>query len=154
MNYHGIITIEPGKRSGKPCIRGLRITVYDVLEDLALGMSEAEILEDFPELTRRTSALASLLPRIASAGCPSGRPGAVLLFDQNLSYKLCKVLAAEFPGCQHVREASLSNADDGENWNLLPQTALLLSRRIRISGSGPCFSVRRRNVSGLGLAIA
>lgn len=52
MNYHGIITIEPGKRSGKPCIRGLRITVYDVLEYLASGMSEAEILEDFPELTR------------------------------------------------------------------------------------------------------
>jgi uncharacterized protein (DUF433 family) len=52
MNYRDIITIEPGKRSGKPCIRGLRITVYDVLEYLASGMSEAEILEDFPELTR------------------------------------------------------------------------------------------------------
>jgi len=52
MNYEGIITIEPGKRSGKPCIRGMRITVYDVLEYLASGMSEDEILEDFPELTR------------------------------------------------------------------------------------------------------
>jgi len=51
MDYSGIITIEPGKRSGKPCIRGLRITVYDVLEYLASGMSEAEILEDFSELT-------------------------------------------------------------------------------------------------------
>ncbi|MFM8363809.1 MAG: DUF433 domain-containing protein [Verrucomicrobiota bacterium] len=46
-----LITIEAGKRSGKPCIRGLRITVYDVLEYLASGMTHGEILEDFPELT-------------------------------------------------------------------------------------------------------
>ena len=52
MNYDSIITIEPGKRSGKPCIRGLRITVYDVLDYLASGMSEDEILRDFPDLTR------------------------------------------------------------------------------------------------------
>jgi uncharacterized protein (DUF433 family) len=52
MDYREIITIEPGKRSGKPCIRGLRITVQDVLEYLASGMTEAEILSDFPELTR------------------------------------------------------------------------------------------------------
>ena len=51
MNYQDIITIEPGKRSGKPCIRGMRITVYDVLEYLASGMTHAEILEDFPYLT-------------------------------------------------------------------------------------------------------
>lgn len=52
MDYSNIITIEPGKRSGKPCIRGMRITVYDILEYLAGGMSEDEILEDFSELTR------------------------------------------------------------------------------------------------------
>jgi uncharacterized protein (DUF433 family) len=51
MDYSKLITIEPGKRSGKPCIRGLRITVYDVLEYLASGMSVQEILEDFSELT-------------------------------------------------------------------------------------------------------
>ncbi len=51
MNYHDIITIDSGKRSGKPCIRGMRITVYDILEYLAGGMSEVEILEDFSELT-------------------------------------------------------------------------------------------------------
>ena len=51
MNYEHIITIEPGKRSGKPCIRGLRITVYDVLDYLAGGMTEQEILADFPDLT-------------------------------------------------------------------------------------------------------
>ncbi|MBI2438030.1 MAG: DUF433 domain-containing protein [Lentisphaerae bacterium] len=51
MNYANIITIEPGKRSGKPCIRGMRITVSDILEYLASGMTEADILRDFPELT-------------------------------------------------------------------------------------------------------
>lgn len=51
MDYSNIITIEPGKRSGKPCIRGMRITVQDVLEYLAGGMTQEEILADFPELT-------------------------------------------------------------------------------------------------------
>ncbi len=46
-----IITLEPGKRGGRPCIRELRITVYDVLSMLSNGMSEPEILEDFPELS-------------------------------------------------------------------------------------------------------
>ena len=50
-DYTNIITLEPGKRNGKPCIRGMRITVYDVLGYLAAGMSPAQILEDFPELT-------------------------------------------------------------------------------------------------------
>jgi uncharacterized protein (DUF433 family) len=52
MNYQDIITLEPGKRSGKPCIHGMRITVYDVLSYLAAGMTTAEILEDFPYLTQ------------------------------------------------------------------------------------------------------
>jgi uncharacterized protein (DUF433 family) len=52
MQYENIITIEPGKRGGKPCIRGMRITVYDVLEYLASGMSQQEILADFPYLTQ------------------------------------------------------------------------------------------------------
>jgi uncharacterized protein (DUF433 family) len=45
-----IITLDPGKRGGRPCIRGLRISVYDVLSMLASGMSQQEILDDFPEL--------------------------------------------------------------------------------------------------------
>ena len=53
MDYREIITIEPGKRGGKPCIRGMRITVYDVLSYLAAGMSEREILDDFPYLTEQ-----------------------------------------------------------------------------------------------------
>jgi uncharacterized protein (DUF433 family) len=51
-DYRKIITIEPGKRSGKPCIRGLRITVYDVLSYLASGMTIEQILDDFPYLNR------------------------------------------------------------------------------------------------------
>lgn len=50
QTYRERITLEPGKRGGKPCIRGLRITVYDILANLALGMSNQQILEDFPEL--------------------------------------------------------------------------------------------------------
>jgi uncharacterized protein (DUF433 family) len=52
MDYRNYITIESNKRSGKPCVRGLRITVYEVLEYLASEMTEAEILDDFPDLTR------------------------------------------------------------------------------------------------------
>ena len=51
MKYQDIITIEADKRGGKPCIRGMRITVYDVLDYMASGMTEQQILEDFPELT-------------------------------------------------------------------------------------------------------
>ena len=53
IDYRKFITIEPGKRSGKPCIRNMRITVYDVLEYLAGGMTTEEVLADFPELTRQ-----------------------------------------------------------------------------------------------------
>jgi uncharacterized protein (DUF433 family) len=51
VDYRSISIIEPGKRGGKPCIRGLRITVYDVLEYLASGMTPEDILRDFPYLT-------------------------------------------------------------------------------------------------------
>jgi uncharacterized protein (DUF433 family) len=53
MSYADIITMEPGKRGGKPCIRGLRITVYNVLEYLASGMTHQDILRDFPYLTEQ-----------------------------------------------------------------------------------------------------
>ncbi len=51
VSYQSIITIEPGKRSGKPCIRGMRMTVYDVLSYLAAGMTHEQLLADFPYLT-------------------------------------------------------------------------------------------------------
>lgn len=52
VDYRQIITIEPGKRGGKPCIRGMRITVGDILGWLAAGMTMDEIISDFPELTK------------------------------------------------------------------------------------------------------
>jgi len=52
MDYRRVITIDPAKCGGKPCIRGMRITVYDVLDYLASGMSEDQIVRDFPDLTR------------------------------------------------------------------------------------------------------
>jgi uncharacterized protein (DUF433 family) len=51
MDYRKIITVEAGKRSGKPCIRGLRVTVYDVLDYLAAGMTHEQIVKEFPYLT-------------------------------------------------------------------------------------------------------
>jgi uncharacterized protein (DUF433 family) len=53
MDYRDILTIEPGKRGGRPCIRGMRITVYDVLSYLAAGMTQEEVLTDFPYLTEQ-----------------------------------------------------------------------------------------------------
>ena len=50
-SYRDIITIEPGKRGGRPCIRGMRISVYDVLGWLAAGMTNEQIIEEYPELT-------------------------------------------------------------------------------------------------------
>jgi uncharacterized protein (DUF433 family) len=66
VDFTGIITLEPGKRSGKPCIRGLRITVHDVLEYLAAGMTHREILEEFPDLTEQD--ILACLAYAASAG--------------------------------------------------------------------------------------
>lgn len=62
-DYREYITIEPGKRSGKACVRGMRITVQDVLSYLATGMSHKEIIDDFPELTQKRY---SCLPGVRS----------------------------------------------------------------------------------------
>ena len=53
MDYKKIITIEKGKRGGQPVIRGMRITVHDVLQSLASGMSKEDVIKDFPELTEQ-----------------------------------------------------------------------------------------------------
>jgi uncharacterized protein (DUF433 family) len=67
VDWLKIVTFEPGKRSGQPCIRGMRITVGDVFDYLAGGMSEDEILADFPYLTREDIARVSLM-RLTSSG--------------------------------------------------------------------------------------
>jgi uncharacterized protein (DUF433 family) len=71
MDHTKIITVEPGKRGGQPCVRGMRIAVRDVLEYLAGGMTVNELLEEFPELTRDDvraclAYAAQLLPRSAA----------------------------------------------------------------------------------------
>src|SRR5882757_9719158 len=81
MDYQELITVEPDKRGGQPCIRGLRITVYDVLSYLASGMTEEEIISDYPDLThedilaslsfRLTSPYLFILPIQASIRCSS-----------------------------------------------------------------------------------
>ncbi len=80
MDYSDIITLEPGKRSEKPCIRGLRITVYDVLSYLAAGMSFDEILHDFPMLTKED--ILACLSCAADSGTPYSRHQSMkLLFE-------------------------------------------------------------------------
>jgi len=69
VDYSKVIVVEPGKRSGRPCIRGLRITASDVLDYLASGMTEGEILADFPELTSE-----DIRACLAFAADPHGRP--------------------------------------------------------------------------------
>jgi uncharacterized protein (DUF433 family) len=72
MNYQEIITLEPGKRGGRPCVRGMRITVADVLGWLAAGMSHAEILADYPELSEDDirACLAYAADRVLAEGEP------------------------------------------------------------------------------------
>ena len=67
MDYSKIITIEPGKMGGKPCIRGLRITVYDILDYLASGMTEDEILDEHPDLEKAD------FPAVYSFAAEAGR---------------------------------------------------------------------------------
>lgn len=69
MSHHEAITVEAGKRGGQPCIRGMRITVYDVLSYLASGMTEQEVLSDFPELTHE-----DILACLSFAADREGRP--------------------------------------------------------------------------------
>jgi len=69
VDYRDIITIEPGKRGGKPCIRGLRITVYDILDLLAAGMTESEILADHPDLTLDDIRASLAFAATARGGC-------------------------------------------------------------------------------------
>jgi uncharacterized protein (DUF433 family) len=87
IDYHHIITLEAGKRSGKPCIRGLRITVYDVLSWLADGMSREEIIDDFPELNNDdiNACLSFAADREAFS---NNQRFMKLLLDENLSRRI------------------------------------------------------------------
>ncbi len=104
--------IEPGKRSGQPCIRGLRITAWDVLNWLAAGMTEQQIIDDYPELEledfRAVYEFAARMGRRIRS--------VKLLFDENLSRKLVQRLADLYPGSAHVVGLDLMTSPDREIW--------------------------------------
>jgi predicted nuclease of predicted toxin-antitoxin system len=111
------ITIEPGKRGGQPTIRGLRITVYDVLRMLADGADEAEILGDFPELE---TAGYPRLPCVCRRPRAQDRDAACtvkLLLDENLSRRMAPFLQDDFPGSSHVALPGLERAPDKVIWD-------------------------------------
>ena len=124
MDYRHIITIEPDKMGGKPCIRGLRITVYDVLDYLASGMTEAEILADFPDLTAKIFAPLSRSPPTGSAG--SSLSGVKLLLDESLSPTLVAILSEIYPATAHVRDFGLKSAPIRLSGPMLPEGATRL----------------------------
>jgi uncharacterized protein (DUF433 family) len=130
MDWRDRITIESDKLGGKPCIRGLRITVYDVLDYLASGMSQEEVLRDFPDLTaediRACLAFAAERERRLVA-LPAG---VRLLLDQNLSPHLVQALADLFPGSAHVREVGLSQATDDAVWTYAAGQGYYIARGI------------------------
>jgi predicted nuclease of predicted toxin-antitoxin system len=117
------ITLEPGKRGGQPCVRGLRITVYDVLGWLASGMSEDQILGDIPTSSAPISGPASPSPPTGN-GVSSLRPPdaplhfhrVTLLFDENLSFRLVGSVSRLFPNSRHVRDVGLAQSDDRAIW--------------------------------------
>ena len=98
------ITVIPGQRSGQPCIRGLRVTVWDVLDMLASGMTEEEILEDFPYLERADFPAVLCLCVAIWTGTSTALK---LLFDANLSPKLVARLSQLFPESKHVFDTGL-----------------------------------------------
>lgn len=116
MDYHDIISIEPGKRGGKPIIRDLRITVQDVLEYLAGGMSEDEILADFPDTHARGHPGLSGFCRRPRAQADVHASTLRLLFDQNLSHCMVQLLDDLYPGTINVRDINLREAEDIKVW--------------------------------------
>ena len=117
MDYRKIITIEPDKMGGKPCIRGLRITVSDVLDYLASGMTEAEILADFPDLNvRRYPRLPGFRRRSRTAA--HFHPCVKLLFDENLSPALRGRLSPKsYFRILPRRDVGLKSSTDRKVWD-------------------------------------
>lgn len=124
MDYQSIITIEPGKRSGKPCIRGMRITVYDILEYLAGGMTETEILEDFSELTSED--IKACLSFAADREKIIRGNAVKLLLDENLSDRIISKIIDLYPNSEHVKTLVLTNTDDGVIWEYAKQNAFVI----------------------------
>lgn len=116
MGWEERITVNPAVRSGKPCIKGTRIAVYDVLEYLAGGMTEDQILTDFPDL-KRDDIRASLAFAAARERRLSNSVAVKIIFDANLSPSPVSRLAADYPGSSHLRDVGLREASDADIWD-------------------------------------
>ena len=103
------ITIEPGKRFGQPRIRGLRITVWDILNWLAAGMTEQQIIDDYPELDS-----------VPSTSTPPVSVG------ENLFGKLATRLADLYPGSLHLADVSMLEAPDSAGWAYAKTAGLVI----------------------------
>jgi uncharacterized protein (DUF433 family) len=123
MDLLARISIDRAVRFGKPCVRGTRLTVGDVLGTLAAGSTEAELLEDFPQLTHED--VLACLPfgaerekRLITAPAAVGprAMGQRLLLDENLSERLLPLLIERFPSSSHVRLVGLVGASDTAIW--------------------------------------
>jgi uncharacterized protein (DUF433 family)/predicted nuclease of predicted toxin-antitoxin system len=125
LTYQDIITIEPGKRGGRPIIRGMRIAVADVLGWLAAGMTHEQIVADYPELTEDDIRACSRLCG-RSRAAPPHRREMKLLFDQNPSFKLCGHLTDLFPGTSQVRLVGLAESGDRAVWDYAKTNGFML----------------------------
>jgi len=106
------ITIEIGKRSGQPCIRGLRITVWEVLGWLAAGMDEDTILSDYPELEAADFPAIFEYAAARRTACRAVK----LLLDENLSRRLVRRIADLFPDSAHIGTEGMLQAPDTAVW--------------------------------------
>ena len=106
------ITIEPGKIGGKPCIRGLRFTVYNLASYLASGMTEDEILSDFPYMEKEDFKAVYDSSLVFRTGLRSLK----LLVDENLAPRLAQDLADLFSGSIQVASVELHSSPDSELW--------------------------------------
>jgi len=121
MDYHPLITIDPERRSGKPCVRDTRMTVGGALGHLASGMPHQDIVAEFPNIMEEDVALACPSLLIGSAGSwwqprphdPGSSPG---LIDQNPPPRLRTVLEGRFPGTRHVVHSRLDRKRDHVLW--------------------------------------
>lgn len=104
MDYCKIITIKSGKMGGKPCVRGMRITVSDVLDYLASGMSEDEILHDFPDLIREDVRAFLALLRIANGDCSA--------------YSLKTLTSAREGSFKNIRRRVLGSGSDAKSMSI------------------------------------
>ena len=132
MNYRDIITIEPGKRGGKPCIRGLEDHRLRRTR-LAGGWDErGRDPADYPDFDARTSAPVWPLRRIGSVGWSAPSDGATSLRREPVSFS-CRSACPDFPGSTHVRDCGLKGAGDADVWRYAAQNGTQLSVRTVIS---------------------